>query len=317
MRIAILAYPHCTASMVYGVLDILSFAGLQEKKFKFDIDIVTTNGNPVKSFNNHPVIATKSIATKIKYDLVYIPGFLGDLPSILQQEKKDIAWLKKQFDRGTKLAAACNGNFLLAETGLLKKLRATTHWSLIAEFNRRYPDVQLQPEKILIDEGDIISAAGVTACLNLSLYIVHRFASAELAMTSSKVFLVDSGRRIQKPYEIYSAPRKHGDDAIVKTQEWIEHNFKEPITLDTMTEFSHLGKRTLIRRFKKATGDTPLVYLQKLRVENAKRLLEGTGNTFNEITWLVGYEDVSSFQRLFKTETGLSPGEYRAKFSLI
>jgi transcriptional regulator GlxA family with amidase domain len=317
MRIAILAYPHCTASMVYGVLDILSFAGLQEKKFKFDIDIVTTNGKPVYSFNHHPVMATKSIATKTKYDLVYIPGFVGDLPSIIQQEKKNIAWLKKQFDRGTKLAAACNGNFLLAETGLLKKLRATTHWSLINEFTRRYPDVQLQPEKILIDEGDIISAAGVTACLNLSLYIVHRFASAELAMISSKVFLVDSGRRIQKPYETYSAPRKHGDDAIVKTQEWIERNFKEPITLDTMTEFSRLGKRTLIRRFKKATGDTPLVYLQKLRVENAKRMLEGTGNTFNEITWSVGYEDVSSFQRLFKTETGLSPGEYRAKFSLI
>lgn len=317
MRIAILAYPYCTASMVYGVLDILSFAGLQQKKFKFDIDIVSTSGKPVQSFNRQPVMATKSIAAKTKYDLVYIPGFLGDLSTILQQEKKDIAWLKKQFDRGTKLAAACNGNFLLAETGLLKKLRATTHWSLISEFTHRYPDVHLQPEKILIDEGDIISAAGVTACLNLSLYLVHRFATPELAMISSKVFLVDSGRRIQKPYETYSAPRKHGDDIIVKTQAWIEDNFKEQITLDSMTAVSNLGKRTLIRRFKKATGDTPLVYLQKLRVENAKRLLEGTGNTFNEITWQVGYEDVSSFQRLFKTETGLSPGEYRAKFSLI
>ena len=124
-------------------------------------------------------------------------------------------------------------------------------------------------------------------------------------------------KSLQKPYETYNVPKKHGDDIIEKTQDWIESNFKEPITLESMTEVSRLGKRTLIRRFKKATGDTPLVYLQKLRVENAKRLLEGTGNTFNEITWQVGYEDVSSFQRLFKSETGLSPKEYRAKFSLV
>ncbi len=324
MRIAILAYPHCTSSMIWGVLDILSFATLQKKSLgrkkgniSFEVEIVTTNGKPVHSFNNHPIIATKSITAKTIYDLIYIPGFVADVQQVIDQEKKDIAWLKKQFGRGAKLAAACNGNFILAETGLLKKKRATTHWSLVNEFRNRFPDTQLQPEKILIDEGDIISAAGTTACLNLSLYLVHRFGSAELAMISSKVFLVDSGRRIQKPYETYSVPRKHGDDIVVKTQEWIEVNLKDSITLDTMTGFSHLGKRTLIRRFKKATGDTPLVYLQKLRVENAKRLLEATGNTFNEITWKVGYEDVSSFHRLFKSETGLSPKEYRAKFSLI
>jgi transcriptional regulator GlxA family with amidase domain len=317
MRIAILAYPHCTCSMVWGVVVILSFAGMQGKKIKFDIDIVTTDGKPVNSFNHHPITATKSTNSKTTYDLIYIPGFLADVQQVIDQEKKDIAWLKKQYDRGTKLAAACNGNFILAETGILKRRKATTHWSLINEFRKRYPDVQLQPEKILIDEGDILSGAGTNACLNLALYLVHRFGSDELAMISSKVFLVDSGRRIQKPYETYSTPKKHGDDIIIKTQDWIENNFKESITLESMTEISRLGKRTLIRRFKKATGDTPLVYLQKLRVENAKRLLEGTGNTFNEITWQVGYEDVSSFQRLFKSETGLSPKEYRAKFSLI
>lgn len=324
MRIAILAYPHCTSSMIWGVLDILSFATLQSKSAErkkkealFEVDIVTTDGKPVHSFNQHPIIATKSTASKTTYDLIYIPGFLGDLQPVLNQERKDIIWLKKQFERGAKLAAACNGNFILAETGLLKKKRATTHWSLINEFRTRYPEVQLQPEKILIDEGDIISAAGTTACLNLALYLVHRFASAELAMASSKVFLVDSGRRIQKPYETYSEPRQHGDALIVKTQDWIEKNFTELITLESMTEVSRLGRRTLIRRFKKATGDTPLLYLQKLRIENAKRLLEGTANTFNEITWQVGYEDVSSFQRLFKSQTGLSPKEYRAKFSLV
>lgn len=317
MKIGILAYTYCTSSMITGVADILSFANTQRSKTLFEVDIITPDGAPVLSFNKFPIAANKSFKTKTVYDLVYIPGFLADVNQVLQQEKNSIEWLKKQFKNGAKIAAACNGNFLLAETGILKNKRATTHWSLINEFRQRYRDVLLQPEKIIIDEGNILSAAGVTACINLSIYLVYRFGSPELASLCSKVFLVDSGRRIQTPYENYTLPKKHGDDSILQTQEWLERNFKEPISLDAIAQICNLGKRTLIRRFKRATGDTPLVYLQRLRIENAKRLLEATGSTFSEITWQVGYEDVSSFQRLFKGETGLSPKEYRTKFSLI
>jgi transcriptional regulator GlxA family with amidase domain len=317
MKIGILAYTHCTSSMVLGVLDILSYANTQWGGGLFDIDIVTATGQPALSFSKHPIAANKSFKTKTRFDLIYIPGFLADVNEVLKREEGSVRWLQKQFKAGAKIAAACNGNFLLAETGILKNRRATTHWSLIKEFKARYRDVLLQPEKIIIDEGNIISAAGVTAYLNLSVYLVHRFASPELASLCSKVFLVDSGRRIQTPYENYTLPKKHGDDPIVHTQEWLEKNFKEPISLDAIAQIGNLGKRTLIRRFKRATGDTPLVYLQRLRIENAKRLLEATSSTFSEITWQVGYEDVSSFQRLFKIETGLSPKEYRTKFSLI
>ena len=319
MKTGILVYDNCTSSMVYGVLDILSFANLQQKDkdVLFDIDIISTDGKPVKSFNNQPVHATKSTRTRVNYDLIYIPGFMGEAEDVLMREKKLVNWLKVQAGKDAIIAAACNGNFLLAESGALVNKRATTHWNLIKEFRQRYSAVVLEPEKILVDEGNIISAAGVTAYQNLGIYLVYRFGSPELAAVCSKIFLVDSGRRIQTPYMIYTQPRQHGDKDILKIQEWLENNYKEPISLNAIIGISHLGKRTLLRRFKTATGDTPLDYLQKIRVENAKRLLESTADTFSEITWRVGYEDTSSFQKLFKSRTGMSPGEYRAKFVMI
>ena len=324
MKTAILVYEKCTTSMVFGVMDILSFANLQQQSLQqqpeavlFDIEILSADGQPVKSFNNQLVSAVKSIKTKTRYDLIYVPGFLGEVEEVLLREVKLANWLKAQAVKGTIIAAACNGNFLLAESGVLNNKRATTHWNLIKEFRQRYQSVVLEPEKILVDEGSIISAAGVTAYQNLGIYLVYRFGSPELAAVCSKIFLVDSGRRIQTPYMLYTQPRKHGDRDILKVQEWLENNYAETISLNAIIGISHLGKRTLIRRFKTATGDTPLDYLQKIRIENAKRMLESTADTFSEITWRVGYEDSSSFQKLFKSQTGMSPREYRAKFTMV
>jgi transcriptional regulator GlxA family with amidase domain len=324
LKIALLAFDSCTSSMLFGTLDILSFANANWKNFSkkgneklFDITIVSHDGQPVYSFSNYPITVHKSSRVMLRYDLIYIPGFLNDVDIVLKQESKNIAWLKKQYEAGTRLAAACNGNFLLAATGLLSGKRVTTHWSLKEEFKKRYQSVILQPEKILIDEGSIISAAGVTAYQNLALHIVKMYGSPELASFCAKVFLLDSGRRIQTPYQVYNLPKSHGDRTIVQVQEWLEANFMEQVSTESIMQQGRLGQRTLSRRFKKATGDTPLVYLQRLRIENAKRLLESTGDTFNEITWKVGYADASSFQKLFKSSTGLSPGEYRQKFSMI
>jgi transcriptional regulator GlxA family with amidase domain len=323
-KIALLAFGNFTSSMLFGTLDILSFANSNWKNFTtkggeelFELTIVSEDGNPVYSFNKYPIAVQKSIMARSSYDLIFIPGFVGDVDSVLQQGKKNISWLKKQYETGTRLAAVCNGNFLLAATGILSGKRATTHWSLTDEFKKRYRGVILQPEKILIDEGAVISAAGVTAYLNLALHLVKNYGSPELASFCAKVFLVDSGRKIQTPYQVYNLPKNHGDNAIVKVQEWLETNFMEQVSLESMIKLSRLGQRTLSRRFKKATGDTPLMYLQRLRIENAKSFLESTNDTFNEITWQVGYNDVSSFQKLFKSTTGLSPKEYRQKFVLI
>lgn len=321
MKVGILAYDGCTASMIAGVLDIFSFANsqysAQKTELLFDVSIVTENGQPANAFSKFPIQAQRSIKSKFNFDLIYVPGFVGEQESMLRQQRKLVDWLKIQINNGVTIAAACNGNFLLAETGALDRKKATTHWSLIAAFRDRYKKVIVQPEKILIDNGQVISAAGVTAYFNLAIFLVERYGSKELALASAKVFLVDSGRKIQTPYQMFQVTKNHGDEEIAHVQEWLEINFHKAITLDTMMHAGNLSKKTLARRFKKVTGDTPMAYLQKIRIENAKRLLESKKMPFNEVTWKVGYNDISSFHKVFKSETGLTPIEYRSKFSIV
>ncbi len=321
MKIGIAAYNDCTASMIVGVVDILSFANSQHNSKNgrdlFEIEIVTETGGAANAFSKFPVHAQRSIKTKSQFDLIYVPGFVGDVEEILPRQNKLINWLRRQYQRGAMMTAACNGNFLLAETGILNGKKATTHWSLINAFRNRYKEITLEPEKIIVDNGDTISAAGVTAYFNLALFLVERYGSKELALTSAKVFLVDSGRKIQTPYQMYQVSKNHGDEEVVRVQDWLEANYNESISLERMAQICNLGKKTLVRRFKKVTGETPLTYLQKLRIENAKRLLESKRVSFNEITWRVGYNDISSFHKVFKLETGLTPIEYRSKFSIV
>src|SRR5918993_806132 len=321
MKVGILAYDACTPSMIVGILDILSFANghyqTEKKRGLFDVSIITETGQPANGFSKFPIQAQCSIKTKSEFDLIYIPGFVGELESILFQQKKLIDWIKKQYKKGATLAAACNGNFLLAETGALDRKKATTHWSLIKTFKQRYEKIIVEPEKIVIDNGPVLSAAGVTAYFNLAIVLVERYGSKDLALASAKVFLVDSGRKIQTPYQMFHVTKNHGDDEIVQVQEWLEANYTKTVTLEKMTQICNLTKKTLTRRFKSVTGDSPMSYLQKLRVENAKRMLESKRVAFNEITWRVGYNDISSFHKVFKAETGLTPIEYRSKFSIV
>lgn len=319
MKIGIVAYENCTASMIVGMMDILALANTRSERKApfFEITILSKTGLPVNSFTKYPVSVATSIRSKQRFDLIYVPGFLADPMETLVREQQVITWLKAQYKKGVKLAAACNGNLFLAEAGVLNGKMATTHWSLKDFFLQRYPSIRLKPEKIIVDEGDILSAAGVTACMNLAVYLVARHVSLEVASACSKIFLVDSGRKIQTPYLIFGAPRNHGDKEIVKVQEWIEDNYREPLTVESLINESALSRRTLVRRFKTATGDSPLEYVQRVRIENAKRFLETTNKTFSEITWDVGYNDISSFQRLFKQHTHLTPREYRSKFSLV
>ena len=319
MKVGIVAYENCTASMLIGMMDILALANTQgpAKKPWFDITIVTEHGKPVNSFNKYAISPTASIKSKLTFDIIYVPGFLDDPVATVTREHKIVSWLKLQYKKGVKLAAACNGNVFLAEAGILDKKTATSHWTLKDFFKERYPAIRFKPEQLLIDEGDVISAGGVTAYANLGIHLVAKYTSLDIASYCSKIFLVDSGRRVQTPYLVFSAPKSHGDKEIVKVQELIEENYQNLLTVDSLIDESALSRRTLVRRFRSATGDSPIEYLQRVRIERAKRYLETTNKTFSEITWDVGYNDISSFQRLFKVHTRLTPREYRSKFSLI
>jgi transcriptional regulator GlxA family with amidase domain len=320
VKVGIVVYESCTSSMVTGFWDLLSLANQLHRQDHgtslFCLELIGKDKSPINSFSGLAFTAHKTIRAKSDYDLIYVPGFMGDVEAILEKEQKIIQWLRVMHGSGVVLSAACNGNFLLGASGVLDHKKATTHWNLASKFRDKYKAVILQPDRIIVDNGNIISAAGVTAYLNLGLHIIQRFSGPGLSLFCAKIFLVDAGRKIQTPYQISHFSKNHNDENIGRAQDWLENNYKEKFSLDRLANLVGLTPKTLLRRFKKATGETPQIYLQKFRIETAKRLLESKDITFNEVTWDVGYNDVSAFHKVFKQETGLTPIKYREKFYL-
>jgi len=207
------------------------------------------------------------------------------------------------------------GVFLLAETGLLDGKSATLHWGFTDTFRRRYPRVPLESDRMFIDHGRLYCSAGVNAGMDLSLYLVEKFCGRETAVQSAKTMILDLGRERQAPYSSHLFPQDHGDPLVMKAQQWIEQHYTKSIDYDQLAGKFRMSRRSLERRFKQATGFTPLGYLQRLRVENAKRLLEDGSQTFDEITYQVGYEDIPFFRKVFVRLTGLRPKEYQQRFA--
>lgn len=321
IKIGILALENCMQSSVTGAFDILSVASREWQRLSdhpaplFDPMIIAQDNHPVTCFNGIKLQPHKEKEACENLAILMIPVIFGDLDPLLS-DRQLMAWLRDQHQRGVCICAVCAGVFLAAETGLLAHKTATTHWNLADDFQHRYPDVNLKPEKMLVDEGDFITAGGVTAYMDLCLYLAGRFGSPELASSVSKTLLIDPLRKSQTPYSTFSINTTHGDETILEIQHWMDKNSAAPMAVSQLADKACLGQRTFARRFKKATGDTPLEYLQYLRMGKARTLLETTGNSIDSITHATGYEDVSSFRRLFKKITGLSPTAYRKKFSL-
>ncbi|NTX04570.1 GlxA family transcriptional regulator [Myxococcus sp. CA051A] len=319
LHIAVLALEGCVASSVTGPLDVFAMANLlsreQGRSEPFTAELVSARAGPVRSFHGLELAAARVPAPTDCFDVVFVPAVIGNLEGSVA-ERSTADWLLGQHAKGAQLAAVCAGAFLLAKTGLLDGREATTHWGLAQDFEARYPRVALKPELLLVDHGDVLTAGGVTAYLDLCLHLVAKHASPELAALCAKMLLVEPGRRFQAPYAVHAAPRGHGDDAVLRAQEWLEAHLSGPVSLSGAAVAASLGERTLLRRFRKATGDTPLDYVQRLRVEAARRLLETTPRTVEDISQAVGYADTTSFRRRFKARTGLTPDAYRRRFAL-
>ncbi|RKG76886.1 GlxA family transcriptional regulator [Corallococcus terminator] len=316
-RIAVLALEGCVASSVTGPLDVFAMANILGREQglgeSFAAEVVSLRPGPVRSFHGVEVAARHVPGPSDRFDLILVPAMVGPLEAIVA-ERAVVAWLAEQHARGARLAAVCAGVLLLAETGLLDGREATTHWGLAHSFAARYPRVTLKSELLVVDNGDVLTAGGVTAYLDLCLHLVARHASSELAMHCARMLLVEPARRFQAPFAVHTSPRGHGDSAVLLAQDWLEAHLSGPVTLEGAARAASLGQRTLLRRFRKATGDTPLDYVQRLRIETAKRLLETTPRTVEDITQAVGYADATSFRRRFKARTGLTPDGYRRRF---
>lgn len=227
-----------------------------------------------------------------------------------------VRWIAEQHAKGTVLCSICAGAFLLAETGLLNGRSATTHWIHAEKLQERFPEVRLSPDILVVDDGDIITAGGVMAWIDLGLRLIHRWISPSVMIAVARFFLVDAAGRQQRFYSTFAPRLHHGDAAVLQTQHWLQLHFSENLTGLTMAAQANLGERTLLRRFRRATGLKPKEYVQHLRIGRARENLEFSSLSINEISWMVGYEDVGAFRRVFQKIMGLSPGEYRRRFGI-
>ena len=224
------------------------------------------------------------------------------------------AWLRECHGRGTVLASVCAGAFLLGETGLLKGRAVTTHWSYLDRFRQRFPDVRMQGDRLLIDDGDIITAGGLMSWTDLGLKLLDRFLGPAVMLETARFLLIDPPGRAQSWYSGFSPRLTHGDAAVLKVQHWLQASTLQDITVAGLADVAGLEPRTFLRRFRKATGLTSTDYCQRLRVARAQDLLQSGNMAVDAIAWQVGYGDPGAFRKVFARITGLTPGEYRQRF---
>lgn len=250
-----------------------------------------------------------------KTDLVIIPALHGDMAQNLEQNRAFIPWITEQYKNGAEVASLCVGAFLLAATGLVNGKKCATHWMAANEFRQMFPDVELVEDKIITDEQGIYSSGGAFSYLNLILYLIEKYAGRSVAVFCSKAFQIDIQRDSQSPFIIFQGQKGHEDEPIKKAQEFIEQNVQNKITVDQLASMLLLGRRNLERRFKKATSNTVVEYIQRVKIEAAKMSLESSRENVNEVMYNVGYADPKAFRITFKRITGLSPVQYRNKYN--
>lgn len=249
-------------------------------------------------------------------DLIIIPALQErDMSRALELNRQFVPWLLKQHAQGSELASLCLGSFLLADTGLLNGKKCTTHWAYAGIFKSMFPDIEIMTEKIMVDEGGIYSSGGALSFTNLILYLIEKYAGRDIAIMTSKIFMIDIDRDSQNPFIMFNGQKGHEDESIKMAQEFIEKNFSEKLTVEDLASRFAIGRRNLERRFKKATSNTVIEYIQRVKIEAAKMSLESSRENVTEVMYKVGYTDTKAFRTTFKKITGLSPIQYRSKYN--
>ena len=248
-------------------------------------------------------------------DLIIIPAVHGDFKKIFSANQGMLSWIVTHYKEGASIASLCIGAFLLAETGLLKGRSCTTHWEFANDFRKMFPAVNLLDDKIITDEKDINTRGGAYSWLNLILYLIVKYAGRDMAILCSKGFEIDIHRNSQSPFIIFSGQRHHEDEDIIKVQNFIETNIHSKIPVGELADMLLLGRRNLERRFKKATGNTVMEYVQRVKIEAVKKSLESSRLNVNEAMKKVGYTDAKAFRIIFKKVTGLAPLQYRSRYN--
>lgn len=303
-RIAIIAYPGVQMAAVLGLQDLFEIANLKSAGLK----------GPQNDVKIIDAMYGKDLPTALFDALILPPNLSGARGG---NDKALHRWLLMQHEAGAMLCSVCAGAFWLGHASLLDGRPATTHWALEAEFRQAFPLAQLYPEYLLIDDGDIVTAGGVMAWPDLGLFLVERWQGAEIVIQTARHLLIDTSGREQKNYRSFRPDFAHGDAAILKVQHLLASNLQNDLGIERLAGEASMSGRTFQRRFKSATGLTPRSYIQNLRIERARGLLERGGLSVSEISWRIGYRDLSAFGRVFHAITGVSASEYRTRFRVM
>jgi transcriptional regulator GlxA family with amidase domain len=281
----------------------------------FRVELVGISSE-VKLSNSLFSVHTNKLLKDVKRtDLVVIPALSGDMKSAIEANQQIIPWIIQQHHNGAELASLCLGAFLLASTGLLKGKQCSTHWLFANEFRNMFPDVELVDGSIITEEHHIYSSGGANSYWNLLLYLVEKYTDRETAILASKFFAIDIDRESQSAFMMFQGQKDHNDDDVRKAQDFIEKNYPDKISVDQLCDNLAIGRRSFERRFKKATNNTVMEYIQRVKIEAAKRSLETSRKNITEVMFDVGYTDTKAFRDMFKKITGLTPIEYRNKYN--
>lgn len=313
-EVGLLLYAGCQAAMVHGMTDLLQIAS------NFSLDRggpplrishwrAGDDGSIARCFDSHPSDQRNFP------DIAIVPGRLTG-PADTEEAALYVQWLQDRHADGAVLTANCGGVFILAATGLLSGRPATTHWAFADSFRERFPDVHLDTDKIVIEDGEIITAGGLMAWTDLGMRLVDRIFGPTIMLETGRFLLIDPAGREQRHYSSFAPRLNHGDEAILKIQHWLQAKEARAVSASAMARQANMEERTFLRRFKAATGLTPTEYAQHLRVGKAREQLEFTKRPVDQIAWSVGYEDAGAFRKLFHRLIGLSPSDYRQRFGV-
>lgn len=281
----------------------------------FDVQLVGLK-KTVKLNNGLYSVNTSQLLSEVEQtDLIVIPALFGDMKNAIAQNKKMLPWIEGHYNKGSEVASLCVGAFLLASTGLLNGKKCSTHWGFQNEFREMFPQVEVIDGSIITEEHRIYSSGGANSYWNLLLHLVEKYTDRPTAILASKYFAIDIDRDSQSAFAMFQGQKSHNDDAIKQVQDYIEHHTQEKITIDELSDIVSMGRRTFERRFKVATNNSVLEYINRVKIEFAKRAFETSRKNINEVMYDVGYTDTKSFRSVFKKITGLTPIEYRNKYN--
>ncbi|MEO6232506.1 MAG: helix-turn-helix domain-containing protein [Ferruginibacter sp.] len=283
----------------------------------FDVELVGAKKEIKLNNGMYSIHTDRQLKDVAHTDLVIIPALFGDMPTAISKNKNLVPWIIEQHDKDAEVASLCLGAFLLASTGLLDGKKCSTHWGFTNEFREMYPEVTVVDGSIVTEEGRIYSSGGANSYWNLLLLLVEKYTDRETAVLASKYFAIDIDRSSQAAFAMFKGQKDHKDTEIKKAQEYIENNIHEKLSIDELSNIVAMGRRSFERRFKQATNNSVWEYIQRVKIEAAKRQFETSRKNINEVMYDVGYTDTKAFRDLFKKITGLTPIVYRNKYNKI